>query len=478
MAAFRREHGHRVDTYFSPHLDLESEAFEPRPAVAPAAGRSGPVPLLAVTHNLNWEGAPRIEFEIVRRLHATGSVRVEVLSPLEGPLRAAYEELGIPIRIEPALAGLTNEKSSIHLFRELTARLAGRIAEGGFEVVHANTLRTFWAIEAARLAGIASVWSVHESDRWQESFNDLPADVAASALACVSYPYRVIFSAKASLQVWSDLDTSRNFGLIRYAHDVPMVRRQMEQVDRSEARQRLNLGDDDLCLLLLGTVCERKGQFDLLRAFAALPSEIAARWKCVVVGARDSLDYSRKLVAAAGKLPPDRRDRFVIVRETGETAAYWRAADVFCCTSRVESYPLVTMEAMAAGLPIVTTPVYGIAEQVQPTVNALIYQPGDIAALSGHLTALAEDDGLRRSLAERSPQVLASLPDDARMNDLYLRTILAAAESAPFFPATPAADGSRREDAIRRRRIRHAGAASHLSPAHGGSRRAGVSSPK
>ncbi len=63
------------------------------------------------------------------------------------------------------------------------------------------------------------------------------------------------------------------------------------------------------------------------------------------------------------------------------------------------------MEAMAAGLPIVTTPVYGIAEQVQPSVNALTYQPGDIAgSLARHLVAAGEkDEALRRSMAERSP---------------------------------------------------------------------------
>ncbi len=48
-----------------------------------------------------------------------------------------------------------------------------------------------------------------------------------------------------------------------------------------------------------------------------------------------------------------------------------------------------------------------------------------------------EDEPLRRSLAEASPRVLRSLPNDTRMNDLYRRTIRAAAESAPFFPASP-----------------------------------------
>jgi hypothetical protein len=131
---------------------------------------------------------------------------------------------------------------------------------------------------------------------------------------------------------------------------------------------------------------------------------------------------------------------------------------------------------MAAGLPIVTTPVNGIAEQVEPSVNALIYRPGDIAALARHLTALAEDEALRRSMAGRSPDVLRSLPDDTRMNELYRRTILAAAESSPCFPATPEEVGTRRQDAMRGRAW-HADAGSRRG-ATPGTRRTGAPSAR
>jgi GT2 family glycosyltransferase/glycosyltransferase involved in cell wall biosynthesis len=444
IAAYRAVHGHRVDPYFSPHYDPDIETFRTRPTVVPVGPPSAPIPLLAVTHNLNWEGAPRIEFEIVRRLHASGAIRAEVLSPCEGPLRQAYEQERIPIRVDPALAPLAGPYTNLGLHRRSTARLAGWIAERGFEVVHANTLRTFWAIEAARLAGIPSVWSVHESEPWQTSFDDLPRDVAASALACLAYPYRVVFSARSSIRVWDDLDTSGNFELIRFAHDVPLLLRGLERMSRSRARQELGLDEGELCVLLMGTVCERKGQLDLLRAFAALPDAIAARMRCLVVGARDTLAYSRKLVDLAKTLPAGRRERFVVIPETGETAAFWQAADVFCCSSRIESYPLVILEAMAIGLPIITTPVFGIAEQVRPSINALLYPPGDIVALTRHLTRLAEDEALRRSLAEGSPQVLRSLADDARMSELYRRTILAAAESSPLVPIEPGRAGAGR----------------------------------
>ena len=222
-AGYRERHGLRGDRCFSPHYDPDVETFQVKPTVVPIGDSSGPIPLLAVTHNLNWEGAPRIEFELVRRLHASGAVRAEVLSPIEGPLRRAYEDEGIPIRVDRALAPLAGPYCNLHYYRDNVALLAGRILEGGYEVVHANTLRTFWAIDAARIAGIPSVWSVHESEPWQTSFNDLPMEIAASALACLAYPYRVVFSARSSAQVWSDLDTSRNFSLIRYAHDIPTL---------------------------------------------------------------------------------------------------------------------------------------------------------------------------------------------------------------------------------------------------------------
>jgi glycosyltransferase involved in cell wall biosynthesis len=149
----------------------------------------------------------------------------------------------------------------------------------------------------------------------------------------------------------------------------------------------------------------------------------------------------------AEQLPADRRDRFRIVPETGETATYWRAADVFCCTSRIESYPHVTQEAMAAGLPLLTTPVFGLAEQVRESINALTYQPGDVRALARLLARLATDDRKRRELADAAPLVLRSLPDPRHMNRRYLQMFRAAAESA----AAVVAD---------RKRARPAGAAS------------------
>jgi GT2 family glycosyltransferase/glycosyltransferase involved in cell wall biosynthesis len=331
LAMYRQIHGRRVDPYFSPHLDPELEIFETRPTVVPVGAVGRPVSILAVTHNLNWEGAPRFEFELLSRLKAAGAVDPEVISPCDGPMRSAYEQKGITIRVEPRLAGLA---ANLDSYTEGTAYLSDLIERRGYEVVHANTLQTYWAIEAARAARTPSVWSVHESEPWQTYFDRLPQKIAAKALACLSYPYRVVFSATSSALVWSDLNSTDNFGLIRFPLDNDRFKTLLSGVDRQTARAEFGLKPDDFCVLLLGTVCERKGQHDLVRAFKSLPGAIAARTTCLVVGSRDSLAYSRKLAEMVRLLPEDRRHRFHVFPETGETAAYWRAADVFCCTSR------------------------------------------------------------------------------------------------------------------------------------------------
>ncbi|WP_156512934.1 glycosyltransferase [Planctomyces sp. SH-PL62] len=426
-ANYRRIHGHRVDPYFSLHHDAQSETFEVKPTVAPVAPVDRPVRVLAVSHNLNWEGASRFELELTTGLKASGHADPIVVSPVDGPLREEYEKAGVAVRIDPSLVCLFGGEAG---YAEARRRAVDLIVEQGCQVLHANTLQGFWAVDAAREAGVPSIWSIHESEPWQTYFDQFPTEIARIALDCMPSPYRVVFTARSSAEVWKDMDTRRNFGLVRYALNVERFQAELAGWPREQARAALGLAADEVCVLLLGTVCDRKGQHDLLHAFRTMAADDASRVRCVVVGARDSLDYSRELRRLADGLDADRRGRFHIVDETGATAPYWQAADVFCCTSRVESYPHVVLEALGRGLPIVTTSVYGIPEQVRRGVNALFYEPGDARSLARHLETLARDEPKRRAMAEASSWILRALPSHTDMIVQYARLFRAAAESA------------------------------------------------
>jgi glycosyltransferase involved in cell wall biosynthesis len=189
---------------------------------------------------------------------------------------------------------------------------------------------------------------------------------------------------------------------------------------------------------LPGTVCERKGQHDLVSALALLTQAAASHVRCFIVGDRAS-SYSVELHRLADALPAGIRERVTIVAETHEIARYYQAADLFVCTSRIESFPRIVLEAMAYGLPIVSTRVFGIAEQVSENVNALLYEPGDAAKLAAHLQQLITDDGARAHLAGNSPHLLATLNTFEEMVDAYATLFREAALTAPGAATKPAA---------------------------------------
>jgi glycosyltransferase involved in cell wall biosynthesis len=157
-----------------------------------------------------------------------------------------------------------------------------------------------------------------------------------------------------------------------------------------------------------------------VRAFGLLPEDVGLRLRLFIVGDRAS-EYSAQLHAEADALQPSLAARIRIIPETGDPYSYLEAADIAVCCSRVESYPRVTLEAMVFGLPLVTTPVFGIAEQVRENVNALFYQPGDVAQLARHLAHLATNDALRTRLGSNASLVLDSLPNYEDMLDRYAR---------------------------------------------------------
>jgi glycosyltransferase involved in cell wall biosynthesis len=426
IAAFRRKYANKRDPYYSPHLTLDHERFAIKPRrVRPETGR--PVRALMCAFNLNWEGAPYSQLELTLGLRRGGHVEPVVYAPKDGPLRAAYEQAGITVHVfDHPLAGVFDEAA----YDRALDRFGTFIGKLGVDVVYGNTLQTFYAIDAAHRLGVPCLWNPRESEPWQTYFNFLPAPLAARALRCFEYPYRVIFVAEATRSVWAPLESRGNFAVVHNGLDLTRLQAEAARYPRASAREELGIAASDVVFLLPGTVCERKGQLDLVNALAQLQPAETARMRCFIVGDRAS-SYSVELHRLVAALPEDLRQRVQIAPETHEIARYYQAADVFVCTSRIESFPRVVLEAMAYGLPVVSTRVFGIAEQVGENVNALLYDPGDASRLAAHLRHLIDDDAVRERLQANSPHVLATLNTFDEMVAAYATAFREAALTAP-----------------------------------------------
>lgn len=405
IAAFRRKYSNFRDSYYSPYLSLDDERFKIKPRRLVDASRCKPVRALMCAFNLNWEGAPYSQLELTLGLKSHGDLDPVVYSPSDGPLRKAYEAAGIEVHVfEHPLSGATDAKS----YERGLESFCRFIETLDIEVVYGNTLQTFYAMAAAQQLRLPCLWNPRESEPWQTYFSYLPRDLVARALQCFEYPYRVIFVAEATRQIWAPLDTRSNFTVIHNGLDTERVISKAASYSRHAAREALGIRDDEVMLLLPGTVCERKGQQDLARALAHIDSHDLSRLRCFIVGDRPSA-YSVELRRLIEMLPEQVRSHLTVLPETDEIMRFYSAADIFACTSKIESFPRVILEGMAHGLPIITTPVFGIREQVVEHVNAMIFEPGDDVTFASHIKTLVNDNAERKRLADNSPHVLSTL---------------------------------------------------------------------
>ena len=156
---------------------------------------------------------------------------------------------------------------------------------------------------------------------------------------------------------------------------------------REAARAEAGLHGDDHALLFAGSGWERKG---LATAIEALPRLAGVR--LLVVGRGDERRYRR----LADRLEVGSRVAWLGLRPDLER--WYGAADVLVLPTRYEPFGNVHLEALASGLPVVTTTAAGGAEVVDEGRSGAVIPPGDPAAVASAVTRLRDVD--RAALAE------------------------------------------------------------------------------
>lgn len=425
VANLRNRYRDFVDKYYNPNLSLTNERFEPGSRRQPGHSRET-VRVCAVSHNLNHEGAPNTLLDLMVGLKKSQEADVVILAPSDGPLRAAYEEAGI----EVVLFNAPDQGADLATFQKAINDLADLYGQLGAQAVVANTLPMFFAVNAATIAGVGAIWCQHESEPWESYFNVETPSVRAYAYAAFGQAYRVTYVANATRLAWAPVQTRQNAQVIRHGVPPERVKAEVGRWSRDDARRHLLVGDGEVVVILMGTVCRRKGQLDVLDALEKGGPGPIARLRVFIVGALAEADYACTITDRIAALPPETSARITVTGGVDDMTVYYAAADIAICTSRIESAPRVIVEAMAFSLPLVTTPVFGIPELVDFDLNALAYQPGDTAMLWAHLELLASDSDLRARMGSKSLDVLASRPDYQDMLVQYAAIIREAAVSS------------------------------------------------
>jgi glycosyltransferase involved in cell wall biosynthesis len=145
----------------------------------------------------------------------------------------------------------------------------------------------------------------------------------------------------------------------------------------------------------LGKLGRTKGSFDLVHAFLGLPPALRARARLVLAGNGD-VEAVRALAAAEPRVSVlpwiDAAERDRLLAES----------DVFVLPSYIEGVPMSLLEAMAAGLPSITTPVGGIPDVFSHGLEGSLVRPGDCTQLTAALAQYIQDEPLRLSAGTRA----------------------------------------------------------------------------
>jgi len=371
--------------------------------------------ILFVSHNLRSQGAQNSLFELAIGLRRLYGITPVIYSPSGGALEEKYREHNIKVIVDKSFnVGVETLKEwdeQINLFSEKVKQL-------NCDAMVVNTLLSFYMIHVAKHIGIASIFIPRESEPPKQYFDYLAQPIRKLAKSSFNLTSQVVFVADATRNLWSFMDNDNSFKTIHNSLNTALLNRDSVH-SRHEIRKAFNIDDNDIVLLSLGTVTERKGQLDFVKSLQEIMKKSTKPIKAFIVGmdidrGDKTQEYSKKVYKIIEEYPKEIQENIFLIPETDKQKftkpyEFYAMADIYVFTSRIESFPRVMLEALYFGLPVVSTPCFGVVEQCIEEYNVLYYKEEDVAQLSTHLLTLIEDNKKRKLFSEASKELFKNM---------------------------------------------------------------------
>jgi len=309
---------------------------------------------------------------LVRRgFSATGGAEAYLLRLATGLARAGHEPVLIttgewPVERWP-------NSSIIRLTGKTPRKFAAAVAEAHPAVDVTYSLERVPGCQVYRAGdGVHAAWLYRRAQfepRWRRFLHLInPKHLSLTRLECEVYQTAQFVIANSEM-VAEEIVRWQEFPRERVQVVPNGIGKSVARISRAEARQRLDVPPDAFCVLFVGTGWERKGLKFAIRAVENLGG--------------------KTLLLVAGRGPAERykSSRAKFLGPVSDLSALFSAADVFTLPTIYDPFSNACLEALAAGLPVVTTTANGFSEIITPDVHGNIVRPGGHDALA---EALAE----------------------------------------------------------------------------------------
>jgi glycosyltransferase involved in cell wall biosynthesis len=372
-----------------------------------------PVRLLLVVDSLEVGGAERHVVDLALALNRQGH-EVTVACSVAGDLHGLLEEANVPVR--PLLDQLVKRRVSAAYARGLRRLVKGE----RFDLVHAHIYASAAAAAIATAGtGVPLVVTEHTEAGWRGRRARL---VTRRFCRRASRVIAVSGAVRRRLVEQDDVSPEK---IVVIPNAVPANPHKGAGVPPLPDELR-----DGPLVGVVARLQPEKGVATFLKA-ASRVAKAVPRARFIVAGGGP---LRAELEALVERIGLERNVRFLGFRS--DPRALIRLLDVLVVPSHTEGAPLVVLETMAAGVPVVASAVGGIPDQVSHGDDGLLVPPGDPAALGDAVLKLLEDPGLARRMGAAGCRKAATDFSHATMVERAMKVYRTALELPPASGAT------------------------------------------
>lgn len=373
----------------------------PPPKSAPSR-RTRPVTVCHVLHSLHVGGAEVLVAGLARKLRGQCRFVFACLDDL-GTLGAELRREGFPIEV-------LGRKPGVDM--GCAWRLGSFLRRERVDVVHAHQYTPFFYGATARLLCRRPAIVFTEHGR---AFPDYPRRKRMIAnRILLERRDRVIGVGEAVRQalIRNEGISERRVGVIYNGIDTGVFANAFH--NRDAVRHELGMGPNDVVILQVARLDYLKDHATAVRTMQRVCRDVPAA-RLLLAGEGPERGKIEALIESH-----QLSDRIRLLGLRKDVARLLRAADVFLLTSISEGIPLTVIEAMAAGVPVVSTRVGGVAEVIEDDDSGFLAGAGDDETLALRVHQLAQDPALRQRLGQRGRSRAATMFSQDQMHSRYL----------------------------------------------------------
>ena len=179
------------------------------------------------------------------------------------------------------------------------------------------------------------------------------------------------------------------------------------------------INEDLFTILHIASINENKNQEILIESIYRLKNTYKYEKKIVVkfVGTISDNNYYKHLLHLIEEY--ELRDTFFFIGSTNDIKSFLNSSDLLVLTSKIEGFPLVILEAFSASLPVISSNVGGINEQIDQNINGYLYESNNHIELANYLIQLINNESLRKNIAINNRKKYLSNFTLDKMNNNY-----------------------------------------------------------